>query len=777
MAAFTDQKRLRELEALCIQDEAPPCQATCPLQVDVRSMLGALIATDAPDAFATARATYTKTVPFPNILSRVCDEPCRPACKRGEVGDPLAIRALEQAIMISSAAREAVRRLPQRDKRVAVVGGGLSGLTAAFDLARKGYHLTVYEASARLGGRIWEVSIERLPRELIAADLAHLAELGIVIKLETPISPVALDDLCQTFDAVYLATGESGPPVDPVTYATNRPGLFAGGSLLRETWSPVTSMSDGRRAAVSIDRYLQNVSLTASRAREGAYETALFVNTAGVEPQAAVPLPDGALDLPSAAPSAAELNVVTSWAAAEARRCLQCQCLECVRVCEYLAEYGSYPRKYLRTIYNNLSIVMGERHANQFINSCATCGLCAAVCPTNLDMGAVCKAARTIMVEQKRMPPSVHDFALRDMAFSNSDKFALARHQPGTTSSAYLFFPGCQLAGSSPEQVTAVYDYLQGRLSGGVGLMLGCCGAPADWAGRNDLRDEALAHFRSEYVSLGEPTVILACSSCFQLFKVRLPDVQLVSLWTVLEEQGLPETAAIGTAEAIAIHDPCTTRGEMAVQESVRDLVGRLGYDVTELPRSRERTTCCGFGGLMVYANRQLAHKVVQQHIAESPADYVTYCAVCRDFLAAQGKPTRHLLDLIFGVGHPDGGRGPGFSQKHENRARLKRQLLWERWGETVSGQEDYEAIQLELSDAVLAVMEERLILAADLQQVIAHAERTGEKLLNPENGHFLAHFRPNTVTYWVEYAPAGDAFVVFNAYSHRMDVGGGRQS
>ena len=67
---------------------------------------------------------------------------------------------------------------------------------------------------------------------------------------------------------------------------------------------------------------------------------------------------------------------------------------------------------------------MGERHANQFINSCATCGLCAAVCPTNLDMGAVCKAARTIMVEQKRMPPSVHDFALRDMAFSNSDKFA-----------------------------------------------------------------------------------------------------------------------------------------------------------------------------------------------------------------------------------------------------------------------------------------------------------------------------------------------------------------
>jgi hypothetical protein len=188
------------------------------------------------------------------------------------------------------------------------------------------------------------------------------------------------------------------------------------------------------------------------------------------------------------------------------------------------------------------------------------------------------------------------------------------------------------------------------------------------------------------------------------------------------------------------------------VQDSVRHLVGQLGYDIEELPRSRETTTCCGFGGLMVYANRDLAKKVVARRIAESPADYVTYCAVCRDYFAAQGKPTRHLLDLIFGSA-TNGGRGPGFSQKHENRARLKRQMLQERWGETVTGQEEYANIQLNLSDAVLALMEERLILAEDVQQVIAYAERTGQKLLSPATGHFLAQFRPNTVTYWVEYA------------------------
>ncbi|MBK8900940.1 MAG: FAD-dependent oxidoreductase [Anaerolineaceae bacterium] len=753
-----DQKGLRDLEAKCIQDEAPPCQATCPLHVDVRGILAALGQGD----FLTGRAIFVKSVPFPGIISRICDEPCRGVCHRGKIGDTIAIRALEQACLPLDTARPPVKPLPARGKRVAVIGGGLSGLTAAFDLARKGYSVALIEAADQLGGRIWDVLETTLPRALIAQDLAVLAGLDVDVQLETTPD---IEAMCTAYDAVYLATGQAKVTVDPVTYATDRPNLFAGGSLLRDNWSPITSMSDGRRAAISIDRYLQNVSLTASRSNEGAYETKLYTNTAGIKLETAVSLP--------------ATGYSPDEAIAEAQRCIQCQCLECVKVCEYLQEYGSYPRQYVRKVYNNLSIVMGERHANQFINSCATCGLCAAVCPTNFDMGAVCKSARGVMVQQKRMPPSAHEFALRDMAFSNSDKFALSRNQPGTTTSEYVFFPGCQLAGSSPGQVTAVYDYLQATLSGGVGLMLGCCGAPADWAGRSDLRDEALAQFQASYEVLGRPKVVLACSSCLQTFKAQLPEVELVSLYTVLAEKGLPETAVLTPTDAIAIHDPCTTRYETAVQDSVRHLVDQLGYEVEELPRSRETTTCCGFGGLMVYANRDLAKKVVARRIAESPADYVTYCAVCRDYFAAQGKPTRHLLDLIFGS-TTNGERGPGFSQKHENRARLKRQLLQERWSETVNGQEEYTSIRLNLSDEVLAVMEDRLILVEDVQQVIAFAERSGQKLLSPQSGHFLAQYRPNAVTYWVEYLPdgdgAGDGYTVFNAYSHRMDVGEGKR-
>src|SRR5690606_13659839 len=152
-------------------------------------------------------------------------------------------------------------------------------------------------------------------------------------------------------------------------------------------------------------------------------------------------------------------------------------------------------------------------------------------------------------------------------------------------------------------------------------------------------------------------------------------------------------------------------------------IVGQLGYAVEELELSRDRTTCCSYGGLMWFANRDLARDVIERRIHENQEDYVTYCAMCRDFFAAQGKRTLHVFDLIFGAAQ---GERPGSSQRSEDRARLKRTLLNELWGETVTDQEDYAHITLKVSEDVLARLEERLILLSDVQQVIAHAERTG---------------------------------------------------
>lgn len=527
-----EQQELRELENQCIQEQAPTCTAACPIHVDVRAMMGAIGRGD----FTAAAKLLKRTVPFPGIMSRICDHPCQAVCKRQEAGAEISVRALESACLDWAAdSRERIQVLPKKEKRVAIVGGGLSGLTAAFDLAKKGYQVTVFEARDLLGGSLWDFSDKELPREIMANDLRVIESVGVEVRTGTTVGDdTAFSTLVQDFDAIYLAPGkeprntfalaldEQGRiQTDPVTFATSREGVFAGGSLRQRPTerSPIQSMADGRVAAISIDRYLQKVSLSAVRLNEGSYTTRLYTNTEGVEP-----LPVMAMEHPEEGYSADE-------AIREAGRCLQCQCLECVKVCEYLNSFGGYPKKYVREIYNNLSIVMGMRHSNKLINSCSLCGLCREVCPENLHMGLVCRKAREIMVHAGKMPPSVHDFPIRDMLFSNSEKCSLVRHQPGTARSRFLFFPGCQLSASAPRHVRKTYTLLTERLSGGVGLMLGCCGAPADWSGRTELFQSTMGDFRREWEGMGSPELILACSTCYEVFKTHLRPASVLSLW------------------------------------------------------------------------------------------------------------------------------------------------------------------------------------------------------------------------------------------------------
>ena len=96
--------------------------------------------------FKAAAQVLQRTVPFPGIISRICDHPCEDVCRRRDVGEAISIRLLEQ-IAMNHASAVAARPLPmpKKDKRVAVVGAGLSGLTVSFDLAKKGYQIVIFE--------------------------------------------------------------------------------------------------------------------------------------------------------------------------------------------------------------------------------------------------------------------------------------------------------------------------------------------------------------------------------------------------------------------------------------------------------------------------------------------------------------------------------------------------------------------------------------------------------------------------------------------------------
>jgi formate dehydrogenase (NADP+) beta subunit len=183
-----------------------PCRSTCPAEIDVPRYVRAIKEGDC----ATAVAVIREKVPFPLVLGYVCEHPCEIECRRGQVNEAVSIRELKRfAASRDQAATWKKNSAPKDDtgKRVAVVGAGPAGLTAAYVLRLQGHDVKVFEALPEAGGMLrYGVPEYRLPREVLQSEIDEIAAAGVVIETRTRVESVdALLD--EGYDAVLVAAG------------------------------------------------------------------------------------------------------------------------------------------------------------------------------------------------------------------------------------------------------------------------------------------------------------------------------------------------------------------------------------------------------------------------------------------------------------------------------------------------------------------------------------------------------------------------------------------
>lgn len=753
-----DLNKLLKTGDTCITDEPSACTALCPIHIDVRSFIDEIIKGD----FKKAYKIMAKKMPLPRIIGKICDHPCENVCLRKDLGGAINIAELEKiTVDLGFSPKKKSFVVPKNGKKVAVIGGGISGIMAADSLESKGYRVTIYESTEKIGGKIWEYQDKNLTKEIIEEELKIFSEGDINIKLNEKVKKKELESIVTEYDAVYLGTGfwEEALKINLETFQIEESSVFAGGGLLNIKDSIIYSISSGRRAALSIDRYIHKTSMTASREREGSYITPLTINIDSIKVKRRVEKTSD--------------KYSDEEAIKEAQRCLKCQCLNCVKSCSHLKKYNVTPKSYIRQINHNETIVLGDHYANEMINSCTLCGLCKEICPSCINMKDIITETRESMVEREKMPVSAHDFAIKDMEFSNSSYFSMAKNQPEQEKVEYVFYPGCQLPASYPEYIEKIYTYLMLNIKDGVGLILGCCGAPADWAGRQDLMKDNIDNIKNNWEVMGKPTFILACSSCCSIFEKYMPEIKFISLWEIMDKYGIPTENKIYKKHILNIHDACSTRHNKKIHESIRNIVCTLGYDIEELKFSREKAKCCGYGGLVYFANKEQAEEFVKDRIGESGEDYLVYCTMCKDLFVSKGKRTYHILDLIYGEDLEDVSlrKAPTLSKRHDNRTAIKTHLLKKIWNEEINNLNRNHDLKLIVTDAVQKQMEDRLILLEDVEKVLYNAEKNRERFFNPQNSHYLARKRINNVTFWVEYEKNNNELLVHSVYTHRMEV------
>ena len=198
-------------------EKAAPCQEGCANCGDIRGWIGTIAQRNKTglsreEAFARSWRMIADVNPFPSALGRVCPHPCEESCNRSTLDEPLAINAMERFLgdwaIEQGLALERLENVPV-EIWIGVVGAGPSGLSFAYQMARRGYRVTIYESRAQAGGMLrYGVPDYRLPQEVLDAEIQRILDLGVDLKLNMAVGrDISLEALRARHTRLYLGIG------------------------------------------------------------------------------------------------------------------------------------------------------------------------------------------------------------------------------------------------------------------------------------------------------------------------------------------------------------------------------------------------------------------------------------------------------------------------------------------------------------------------------------------------------------------------------------------
>ncbi|MEW8955729.1 (Fe-S)-binding protein [Clostridium sp.] len=323
------------------------------------------------------------------------------------------------------------------------------------------------------------------------------------------------------------------------------------------------------------------------------------------------------------------------------RQCIDCKI--CVKVCPMMDEFIDSPKELLGSIINENKI------DKNMAFSCMLCNRCVMECPKEIDLKEVFFNSREDIFKNDKK--ELKSLGYNTIKFHQKNSFSpIFTSKIKKNNIKRIFIPGCSLSAYDPNIVLNTYRYLE-NVTDNISMLFQCCGKPT-----LDMGDiEGFKGYSSRLNKIIEDNnieeVIVACENCYKTIESN-SSVKVTSLWNVIDKKGVPKELKgryKNLKETFALHDPCPIREEKEIHESVRNILKDLRVNIIEFEKNRDKTQCCGAGGMVCVTNNKLALTQMNKRARETEADYiVSYCESCVESMIRGGKNSLHILDFLF---------------------------------------------------------------------------------------------------------------------------------